>query len=442
MTPAPSASPPPTAAAILEAVNRVRHHIPEKMQEAALLLHIVKEYLAGEKITETTIAEKFFRIDRFRRGGRSRTPIVRVTACNLRETLQDYYANDGIADPIEIDIPKGGYIPAIRQRTPLAELSESARLQFYDACAARDLRTIEGFRTAITLFHEILADHPGHAASKACLAEVLTIRTTHGAAPPRPDLEGAYRLATEALEKSPNLWRAHLAIAAVHACLHWDWQNAQKSFDAALQIGGEKVRMQPWFAFFAMARGQFREVLESLEQALGSADEPSPLLRRNLSLALILSGDYARAIIHANSLVQTTPSHYIPQLYLSMACHGLGDDAHALEHILAARALPSSDPLTRGMLVLALARTGKREAALSEMAALHAVTRYVPVAFNSALAHIGLGQYEEAIEALEIAGENREPYMLVLPYVPMYKPLHEHPRFKTLLRRMNHIVAA
>jgi hypothetical protein len=81
--------------------------------------------------------------------------------------------------------------------------------------ASREMRTAESFQRAIALFQETLDEHPGHAAIQAHLAEVCTIRVTHAVAPVRADLETACRLATDAVVKSPNLWRGHIALAAV-----------------------------------------------------------------------------------------------------------------------------------------------------------------------------------------------------------------------------------
>jgi serine/threonine-protein kinase len=41
-------------------------------------------------------------------------PIVRTEAARLRTRLAQYYAGEGAADPVVIDLPKGGYAPAVR----------------------------------------------------------------------------------------------------------------------------------------------------------------------------------------------------------------------------------------------------------------------------------------------------------------------------------------
>ena len=57
-------------------------------------------------------------------------PIVRTEASRLRARLSEYYLGDGKDDPLVIELPKGGYVPAFRPpsagawscaaRTPLA----------------------------------------------------------------------------------------------------------------------------------------------------------------------------------------------------------------------------------------------------------------------------------------------------------------------------------
>src|SRR5438105_7188826 len=46
--------------------------------------------------------------------------VVRTEAVKLRSRLKEYYDTEGHADPVRIDLPKGGYIPAFRvhEETP------------------------------------------------------------------------------------------------------------------------------------------------------------------------------------------------------------------------------------------------------------------------------------------------------------------------------------
>src|SRR5437667_6532704 len=41
--------------------------------------------------------------------------VVRTEAAKLRDRLSTYYAGEGAADPVVIELPKGGYSPVFRQ---------------------------------------------------------------------------------------------------------------------------------------------------------------------------------------------------------------------------------------------------------------------------------------------------------------------------------------
>ena len=85
---------------------------------AQLLTFLVEASLKGEAshLKETTIGVFVF----------GRPPdydpkvdtIVRSQAWRLRAKLRDYYASEGIHDPIIIHIPIGHYIPVFSQRDP------------------------------------------------------------------------------------------------------------------------------------------------------------------------------------------------------------------------------------------------------------------------------------------------------------------------------------
>ncbi|MFG1416513.1 hypothetical protein V5F38_02175 [Xanthobacter sp. V0B-10] len=82
----------------------------------AFLRYVVDSTLAGraEQIKGYTIAVEAL--------GRAPTfdpqsdPIVRVEATRLRRALQNYYNTVGAGDPVQIHIPKGGYVPRFEDR--------------------------------------------------------------------------------------------------------------------------------------------------------------------------------------------------------------------------------------------------------------------------------------------------------------------------------------
>jgi serine/threonine-protein kinase len=83
---------------------------------ALFVRFVVKQQLEGKatQLKETLIgAEVFGRKPDY---DPKLDPIVRTEAARLRTRLAEYYAGEGAADPVVIELPKGGYAPVIRSR--------------------------------------------------------------------------------------------------------------------------------------------------------------------------------------------------------------------------------------------------------------------------------------------------------------------------------------
>jgi adenylate cyclase len=82
------------------------------------LRHVVEETVAGRaaQLSQVSIARRVFkRPDDFDPG---LDPIVRIQAVRLRRSLERYYLLSGSSDPLRIELPRGGYVPAPRWATP------------------------------------------------------------------------------------------------------------------------------------------------------------------------------------------------------------------------------------------------------------------------------------------------------------------------------------
>jgi len=94
------------------------------------LQFVVEESLAGR---ESEIKESVLAMQVFDRGSSfdPRTDsVVRSEARHLRVRLSEYYLNEGTADPVVIELPKGSYVPRFRQAavTPPSRFSLSLSL--------------------------------------------------------------------------------------------------------------------------------------------------------------------------------------------------------------------------------------------------------------------------------------------------------------------------
>ncbi len=111
----------PTAESDVDAARRQLNRVLasegfRRNERLARFLRFVVEQHLGGKDSETK--ESVIAIEVFGRGADhdpKQTSIVRNEAARLRARLNEYYAGDGKNDSLIIELPKGGYAPALRQ---------------------------------------------------------------------------------------------------------------------------------------------------------------------------------------------------------------------------------------------------------------------------------------------------------------------------------------
>ena len=104
--------------AIREQLVRILNSGPfhQSQRRQRFLEYLVNETLAGrgERLKGYNVALEVF--DRPETFDPTVDPLVRIEAARLREKLREYYGTDGQGDPIRIDLPKGTYTPQIEFR--------------------------------------------------------------------------------------------------------------------------------------------------------------------------------------------------------------------------------------------------------------------------------------------------------------------------------------
>lgn len=95
--------------------SSVEFNVPDRVRH--FLRYVVDETLAGraDRLKAYSIGIEVF--DRDQSFDAQNDPVVRIEAGRLRRALERYYLTSGAADPILIDIPKGGYAPTFTLRT-------------------------------------------------------------------------------------------------------------------------------------------------------------------------------------------------------------------------------------------------------------------------------------------------------------------------------------
>jgi len=344
--------------------------------------------------------------------------------------LQNEVTRD-IAENIELSLT-----PAVRQRLnatrPMDPHAHEAYLQarFYSS-----RRRPADLKTAILYYEKAIAREPRYARAYAGLADSYSVMRAYNLAPPDASIREARAAAIKAQELDEGLAEAHASLGLIALIYDWDWKTAEREYRRAIQLDANYATAHHWYAQFLAYRGRFDEAFAEIELAR-QLDPLSLIIATDRAEILYLARDYDRAIAQVHEVLDTEPN-FLPAHYtliFSLAQKGSFTDALAdIE-----RWHRSDETLWSVMLQAYLyGRSGQRVHGRDALAKLELFRRQqrmdpAPVL----LAHVGLGNTEEAFSLLEEAYAERSTALPSLRVNPIYDPLRDDPRFHLLMRRI------
>ena len=124
--------------------------------------------------------------------------------------------------------------------------------------------------------------------------------------------------AVKALELDPLLAEAHAAMGLLHS-RERDWENAQKSFQRAIELNPTLTRTYTNYVTSTLIPlGRVDEAARLLEEAL-RADPLSLDVRRELAMVQIIAGRYEEAIANLQRVRAVDPDFPFADLFLARA---------------------------------------------------------------------------------------------------------------------------
>jgi tetratricopeptide (TPR) repeat protein len=281
--------------------------------------------------------------------------------------------------------------------------------------------------------------------------------------------------AWEALRLQPKLWRAHVVLGAVHCCRR-EWENAEKSFDAALQIAPNRTRDHAWYAGFLVAIGREKEALQVTRSRV--EERPDDLSAQiALGLFLYVTRRFGEAEAYLNEVAGSFPASWLARIVQACVYLARDQEVEALVSVEQAHTIlvnqsdnpPLHDNVFPGLLNLCrwrggtegdkhVARETMKRAIGLDRSAVHEVRHnagevpgdyegWDPGEFDThipywtplqlALGFMGLGEAESAIQALTRAVSEGDPLTAWLHLLPLFDPLRGDPAFEALIKRMN-----
>jgi hypothetical protein len=187
---------------------------------------------------------------------------------------------------------------------------------------------------------------------------------------------------------------------------------------------------------FRLAACDEREAgLDDIRQAL-NLDPLSPVMNFCLAWNYVFAGDADRAREQARDALKLFPSSVLALYALGIAESSLGRAEDAIAALQKATAI-ARDPLSLGYLGYAYGLAGQTDKARSLLAEVTEESHRTFVSHKPFIVlHIGLREFDRALDYLEAAGRVRDPILFHVTRVPIFEPLFHEPRFRAVVDRV------
>jgi TolB-like protein len=296
-------------------------------------------------------------------------------------------------------------------------------------------RRPDDVRRAFEYFLEAIRLEPGYAEPYYGAAMFYNVSAAYGALPPRSALPEAEDLLSKGLALDENSPSLHSTLGMLRV-FQWRWAEAEQAYKRAISL-------EPANAFPHMTYPILCSFLGRHDEALlhaGKAVELEPLdLMTNFRLvqANYYSRRYDEAVRTGRIAFELTPDSPYTCFYLalSLAAVGLKDEAWGMANT--GRKLNDRLPLGEGYF-------GYVAGVLGHMLEARNVVRHLEArrkgAYSAALpvawTYLGLGETASALDWLETALAEHDPFLGSAMVFPAYDAIRDQARFMRLTREL------
>lgn len=366
---------------------------------------------------------------------------VRVTASHIRKILSEYYAQEREDDLVRITVPPG---PRYRPTYKYNPGSLARREYLFGIAMLARVRLREAekhFSKSMVLRPKYVEPYLG-LATVYLLSPMAVTQVFNEAGWESPQhvhsgmwFPAARLLAARARIVNPKWWRVHVVRGVIH-CYQRKWAKANRAFNAALKTALADTRHDLWYVLYLTTTWDVAKACEILQAKAKDNPTDVPILTQ-CGILLYIKRDYRQAEAVLLNALEIDQRYWPASVAGILAAFG-GRKQEECAGFDPTDGSLLSDALNKyfpGLLVLLLARAGKMEQAREKYASFLATHVMDPLQF--ALAHMGMGEMDEAVESLhDAAFKEFNPLVLWLHLWPVFDPMREHNGFKKLIRKM------
>ncbi len=292
-----------------------------------------------------------------------------------------------------------------------------------------------GTRSALEYFQRATALDTEYALAWSGLADAYASSPVNGDGEPRIVWPKAQDAAGRAVRLAPDMAEAQTSMGFLKFWLDWDWPGAEQAYLRAIELDPNYPLAYRMLGIVRSHMGRHAEA----DGPMRRARELDPLyaMHHALSAQVAYAGrDFDAAARWARQAIIVDPIFWIAHWQLAQACVSLGQPEQALEALANAARFSHNNTKTIALRAYLFAQTGRVADAREILQVLEALARERFLApYCIALVHLGLEEYESALDKLELGYAARDTHLVFLPIDAKWDPLHRHERFRSLLRR-------
>lgn len=298
-----------------------------------------------------------------------------------------------------------------------------------------NLRTPEGLLEAVQFFNKAIENDSGFGLAHSGLADAYSLLGNYSVLAPVEARASAIESAAKALLLAPDLAEAHTSMAHVLATCEWNWEEAEREYELAIELNPRLSTAHHWYAITCLMP-QRRLVEAQLEIREAAMMDPLSIgIARDVAVIHWAMRDYQAAAAQARRSLELDPNFHEAYWILGLACAQLKDYDSAITAFSRGRTLR---PTAR--LIGALGHTfgisgNTSDARRCEVELIElSQERYVSP-FDIALVSLGLGEVDRTFDSLERAFQDRSYEVLWLPLDPRWDAVRTHSRYHSLAIR-------
>jgi TolB-like protein/Flp pilus assembly protein TadD len=299
-------------------------------------------------------------------------------------------------------------------------------------------RTPAGLKQSLEYFRQAIDLDPTYGSAYAGLADAYALLVWQDQLPQKEFIAWAKGAATKALEIDETLAEPHATLAFAKFWYDWDFTGAESEFRRAIELNLDYATAHHWYGEFLGLMGRFDDGFKELKVAQ-QIDPLSAIINTDLGKLLLLARQPNQAVEQLQKTLELDPKYPLAHLFLALAYNQKGLHGQAIAELKRYTNSPDSRTIFKAALGFVYAQLGRKAEAISILNELEerSTTNEYLSPFQIALIYVGLGENDKAIEWLQTAKRERDPFLMYIRVDPNFDSLRMDPRFVELMKQID-----